>query len=233
MCKESDTPDPTPNNDFLDDYVMMARINIGEAYIIDAAEVHTLIVKFIAGNETAETKIKPYEHDRDGRKDWIALKEHYEGIGIHAFDIIEAESILANLYYAGEKYPHMYWEKFEKQLTNAFTTYVKVEGYYVHSTAMKLRILLSKIKADFLVHVKSGINIELTKVPLTMTYERALFAFRNEVNLKHPPQMSAASTRREIRSVREMNTGRGRGRDGRGRGGRSFSGRGRGRGRGN
>ena len=230
ICRESDIPDPTPNNDFLDDYVMMAHVGTGEAYTIDAAEVHTLIVKFIAGNETAEIKIKPYENDRDGRKDWKALKEHYEGTGIHAFDIIEAESTLANLFYSGEKHPHMYWEKFEKQLTNAFTTYVKVEGYIVHSTAIKLRILLTKVKADFLVHVKSGINIELTKVPLTMTYERALATFRNEVNLKHPPQMSAStSTSRERRYVREMNTGRGRGRgDGRGRSGRSHGGRGRG-----
>ena len=227
ICRETDIPDPTPNNDFLDDYVMMAPIGTGEAYTIDAAEVHTLIVKFIAGNETAEIKIKPHENDRDGRKDWKALKEHYKGIGIHAFDIIEAESTLTNLFYSGEKYPHMYWEKFEKQLTNAFTTYAKVEGYVVHSTAMKLRILLSKVKADFLVHVKSGINIELTKVPLTMTYEQALATFCNEVNLKHPPQMSATTTSRERRYVRKISTGQGRGwRDGRGRSGQGHGGRG-------
>ena len=36
-----------------------------------------------------------------------------------------------------------------------------------------MRILLNKIKADFLVHIKAGINIELTKIPVTMTYKSA------------------------------------------------------------
>ena len=221
VCRESDERNPTPNVDFIDDYVMMAPIHHGEAYTIDAAEVHTLIVKFITGNETAEMKIKSLETKRNGRLDWEALKEHYEGVGIHSFGIIEADSILANLYYIGEKPPHMYWEKFEKQLTHAFAVYTKDEGQNVHSPSMKLRIRLIKVKADFLVHVKAGINIELTRIPMTMSYERALAAFRNEVNRKNPPQMSIASTTRDRRILREINAdhsgGRGRGR-GRGRG---------------
>ena len=144
------------------------------------------------------------------------MKEHYEGVGIHSFGIIEADSILANLYCIGEKPPHMYWEKFEKQLTHAFTVYAKDKGQNVHSPSMKLRILLNKVKADFLVHVKAGINIELTRIPMTMSYERALAAFRNEVNRKNPLQMSSASTTRDRRKIREINTdhssGRGRGR---------------------
>ena len=44
------------------------NIHFTEAKIIyiDAAEVHTLIVKFITGNETAEMKIKSIETKRDG-----------------------------------------------------------------------------------------------------------------------------------------------------------------------
>ena len=53
-------------------------------------------------------KIKAHESLRNGRVDWNSLKEHYEGVGIHAFDIVEAESTLANLFYSGEKYPHIY-----------------------------------------------------------------------------------------------------------------------------
>ena len=86
----------------------MAPVNHGEAFARDAAEVHTLIVRFITGNETAEMKIKVHESLRNGRTDWMALKEHYEGIGIHAFDIIEAEAILRDLFYSGEKFPHVY-----------------------------------------------------------------------------------------------------------------------------
>ena len=44
----------------------------------------------------------------------------------------------------------IFWEKFENQLTHAFTVYAKDEGQSVHFPSMKLRILLNKVKADFL-----------------------------------------------------------------------------------
>jgi hypothetical protein len=47
---------PTPHADFIDNYVDMAPLN-GEAFTIDAADVHTYIVNFVAGNETAEAKL--------------------------------------------------------------------------------------------------------------------------------------------------------------------------------
>ena len=121
VIRDSVQPDPTPCKDFIGEYVLMASVGRGEAYKIDASEVHTLLVKFITGNETAEMRIKAHEADRNGRTDWIALTEHYEGVGIHSFDIIEADSILHDLYYSGEKFPHMYWEEFEQcLLTHAF-----------------------------------------------------------------------------------------------------------------
>ena len=48
-----------------------------EAFTIDAAEVHTFIVNLIAQNEEAESVIKLYEDEREGRKDWGTLKSHY------------------------------------------------------------------------------------------------------------------------------------------------------------
>jgi hypothetical protein len=127
----------------------------------------------------------------DGRLDWIALQDHYEGVGVHALDIMKAEVILTSLFYAGEKKPHMWWEEFEKQSTSAFMIYNKREGRVEHSPEMKLRILLNKVQADFLVHVKASIGIELSRQPITLTYEQALATFRNEVNRKFPPQMSS------------------------------------------
>jgi hypothetical protein len=56
ICRLNEAPDPTPNGDFLDDYVSMAAFK-GEAFTINAADVHTFIVNFISGNETAEAKI--------------------------------------------------------------------------------------------------------------------------------------------------------------------------------
>ena len=59
VCRDSDASDPTPNVHFLNDYVAMTLL-IGKAYTIDSAEVFTLIIKFIAGNETAKAKIQPH-----------------------------------------------------------------------------------------------------------------------------------------------------------------------------
>ena len=96
----------------------------------------------------------------------------------------------------------MWWDEFERQLTDAFTTYDKREGRVVYSNNMKLRMLVDKISADFMKEVKAGISIELSKQPMTMTYETALAAFRNEVNRQHPPQMSQNT--RVRRNIREM-----------------------------
>jgi hypothetical protein len=89
ICWENEAPDPTPNADFLDDYVNMAPLN-GEAFTIDAADVHTYLVNFVAGNETAEAKMQAYEGQNNGRLNYIALKDHYEGVGVHALDITRA-----------------------------------------------------------------------------------------------------------------------------------------------
>ena len=182
------------------------------------------------GNETAEMKIKMHESLRNGRTDCMALKEHYEGVGVYAFDITEADAIITDLFYSGEKFPHMYWEKFKQRLNHAFTIYQKAEET-IYTQKMKMRILLNKVKVDFLVHAKAGINIELTKTPMTMTYERALATFCNEVYRRNLPQMSQASSSRERRSVREINSNnsrdRGRGR-GRGRGRENYGSRSRG-----
>ena len=62
-----------------------------------------------------------------------------------------------------------------------------MESQEVYSTPMKLHILLDKVNADFLTNIKTGISIDLTKRPMTMTYERAIEAFRNEATRKFPP----------------------------------------------
>lgn len=119
-----------------------------------------------------------------------------------------------------------WWDEFEKQLTSAFNAYVKKEKRQVlHSNEMKLRILLSKVSADFLKATKATLGIELVaKYPMTMAYETTLASFRNTVNQKHPPQMKSGS-KKARRDVSEIQAGRNRGgrfhNSGRGRGGRN------------
>ena len=206
VCRSNDAPNRTPQTDILDEYALQAPLN-GEAFKTDASEVHTYLTKFIAGNSTAEAKIQANLAQKNGRLDYFALRDHYEGIGINAVDILKADHTLESLFYSGEKKPHMWWDKFESELTSAFTTYDKKEGRAVYSNEMKLRALLKKINADFLQQAKSSIQVDMTRIPMTMTYEIALANFRNSVNSKFSVAGNTPhKTRRAIQQVR----GRGR-----------------------
>ena len=60
----------------------------------------------------------------------------------------------------------MWWSKFEKELSRAFAIYQHVKGREVHSNKMKLRILMNKVKADFLKQSKAAHNIEMSSTKL-------------------------------------------------------------------
>ena len=68
-------------------------------FAVESAEAHTYIVNFIAGNNTAESKIQAHTDDNDSRRDFIALKAHYQGVGINAIDVVQAENVIETLYY--------------------------------------------------------------------------------------------------------------------------------------
>ena len=216
---------------FLDNYVDMAPL-MGESYNTDNAEVHTYLIHFISGNSVAEAKIIAHGATNDGREDFMSLKNHFEGVGINALEITKAEQIINNLFYSGEKKPHMWWAEFEKELSQAFAICQRVEHRQVHSNSMKLCILMSKIQADFLEQTKAALNVEMSKVPMNLTYEDALSKFRNAVNMKHPPGLNNNNAR--VRRINETTQGHGNpggGRMGRGRGrGSSCGGRSQGRG---
>lgn len=220
VVRENAVPDQSPKTDFLAEYIAAAPL-VGDAYPIDTAQVAVIITSLIVGNTEAETKVQSLPDANNGRSIFETLDNHYAGIGVYAKDVAQAEKILNSLFYSGEKKPHMWWDEFERQLQFAYAAYDKKEGRIVHSNEMKLRTLMGKVNADFLQNIKASLNIELARIPLTLTYEHALSAFRNAVNQKHPPEMSAPHrARRNIREVRRFQRGgRGNGR-GSGRGGR-------------
>ena len=84
----------TSYESFMDKYVPITPFNHGEAYGRDTAEVHTLVVKVINGNEIAEMRINAHESPRNSTINWLTLKQHYRGTDIHAFDIMEVEAFL-------------------------------------------------------------------------------------------------------------------------------------------
>ncbi len=237
IVRDNQQPIIRANQEFLDTYIDQAPLT-GDAFISDADEVHIYIVKFIAENSTAENKILPFLQLKNGRADYNALKDHYEGVGATAKAVVSSEADIQDMFYAGEKKPHMWWEEFETRLTVAFAKLDKYEGRQVHSDEAKLRLLNRKVQADFLQMVRNGIELEMTKTPMIMTYNIALSNYRNAVNRKFPPGSDTKKTRRNIHETNTRDGGRGgrgggggRGR-GRGRGGNGYQGRGRGRGRG-
>ena len=124
IVRDNDNALVVPNVDMLDDYVNQAPLN-GEAFNADASEVHTYIVNFIAGNETAESKIMAFADQADGRLDFKALQDHYEGVGINAIAIKEADDVIENLQYSGERKPTMWSDEFERKLTMSFNIHDK------------------------------------------------------------------------------------------------------------
>ena len=226
VVRDDDNAIIDPSASILEDYVNRAPL-VGDAFDADSSEVHTYIVNFTAGNEMAESKLLAIADQSNGRLDFKVLQDHYEGVGINDIAIREADNIIATLEYTGERRPTMWWDEFEKKLTMAFVTYDKREKRQVYSNEMKLRILCQKVNADFLHATRQIINIDLTRTPVTMTYEQALASFRNEVNRKFPPDLTTVTKARRMAEIdAQFHSGRGRG-HGRGR----MGGRGRGRGR--
>jgi len=221
VCHENDAPDPTPVPDnFLEEYINNAPL-VGPAYNSDNAEVYAYLVNLIIGNQTVESKIQALNNQRDGRSAFMTLKDHYEGTGLNAVDIINADKILAKLHYSGEKPPYMTWTDFERQLRAAYAAYDRREKRVVHSNEMRLRTLMEKVNADFLQSAKTAFEIMMDQTPMTLTFEAAMTTFRNAVRKKFPTSVTGTTTatRGVRRQVQESNRG-GSGRGGRGRGGR-------------
>ena len=87
--------------------------------------------------------------ENNGRPDFIVLNDHYEGVGVHVVNVVQADKALSDFSYSGEKRPHMWWDVFERQLTDVLNTYDCLEKRSVHSNDTRLRILNRNILAYF------------------------------------------------------------------------------------
>ena len=78
VIRGSDAPNPAPNVEFLDNYILNAPLSKAD-YLMDRRAVHTKLVALISTNPEAKSLLKLNEIDADGCKDWKDLKLHYEG----------------------------------------------------------------------------------------------------------------------------------------------------------
>ena len=182
VVRNNEGPINRNNVNFLDDYVDQCLIQ-GRAFLIDSAKVHSYILRLILDNPVAEQKILPHKDRNNGRVDYMALKEFYEGVGANAKATLKAENDLQDFFYAGEKKPHRWWDEFEVRLTNAFALVLdKDAGQQVHTDEMKLHMLNKKVKADFLSSMKTNIEMQMNMIPMTMSFVSAMSNYRNTVN---------------------------------------------------
>ena len=124
----------------------------------------------IPKNSVEKQKILTYKDSSDRRVDFMALQEYYKGVGANYKSILTSERDLQDLFYSGEKPPHMWWDRFEVRITNMFTIIDKDAGRKVHTDEIKIRLLNLKAKANFLVATKMNIEIQMNMVTMAMTY---------------------------------------------------------------
>ncbi|CAJ1948024.1 unnamed protein product [Cylindrotheca closterium] len=93
VVRENAAQDPTPQDDFLDEYINMALL-VGTAFIVDNKQVLALLNKFIMGCSEAEMVIQALNTTTDGRAAFFALKAFYEGEGIFAHDVMETRRLV-------------------------------------------------------------------------------------------------------------------------------------------
>ena len=92
VLRDNDDANIVPNVEMLDDYINRAPLE-GEGFTVNASEVHTYIVIFTAG-EIAESKLLSIADQSNSRLDMKALREHYEGVGINAIAIRDADNVI-------------------------------------------------------------------------------------------------------------------------------------------
>ena len=86
-----------------------------------------------------------------------------------------------------------------------------ITDFIVFGKKEKLRILCRKVTADFLQNTRTFMEIELSKMPVSMTYNQVLYNYRNEVSRKFPLDMSQSNHRGRKISEFIAVSGRGRG----------------------
>ena len=68
----------------------------------------------------------------------------------------------------------MWWDKFEVKLTNNLSGIDKTAGRQFNTDVIELRMFNSKVRSDFLVAMKTKIDIQMNMQLLVITYTSAV-----------------------------------------------------------
>ena len=82
-------------DNFIAEYVDKAPLVV-QSFITDSEEVHNYIVRFISGNTVAEANMGAHSVENNSRLDFMALKDHFKGVGVHGVNSVQADKLLNN-----------------------------------------------------------------------------------------------------------------------------------------
>jgi hypothetical protein len=193
----------------------------GQYFEADSRRVHTLLTGFLQG-ELTENWIRPIARYHDGRRDMIALRNHYAGEGNSTRRISDANRIRTSLHYKSER--SLPFGKFLDSLQRMFTIFQE-EGEPLTERA-KVDELLTKVQHPGLTAAIAHLRYQLNTTGVTFT----IAANHLNSTISQTPDYQMA---RRINSTSSSNrSGRsgGRGGNNSGRGGRHGRGSGRARG---
>ena len=159
IIRDNEVPDISPKPNVLDLYVAAAPLH-GTVFEQDTKTVHNIIQSLIAGNRNAEGKLAPLVDELNGRRDFQALVDHYEGTGPDAMDLQKANNFIAKHYYGGEKSRDMCWDVFESKLVASFVALERHYGAGHCSPGYQLDVLMDKVQAPFLSMAKETLEVQ-------------------------------------------------------------------------
>jgi len=223
LLRDDPNGQATTSTGFLEQYVAWAP-HIGPIYEEDNQKLYEIFWAAIEGYPEIEARAKVAAPEfNKGREAILSVKEHIEGRGVFRTELVQAEGRIKNLFYSGEKPPGMYWLRFEEQLLEAYRIVDREAGRVVHDDLSKLRELITnRIKSQELATLGANLRIELSRYPITMTFDRALSLYRDQIRQVHGNIMVGVGSTTNERRIRQTETwragGRGRGNGGRGQG---------------
>ena len=82
---------------FIYEYVDKAPL-VGHSFATDAEEVHTYIVRFTSGNTVTDAKMVAHAAENNVCINFMALKDHYKVVGVHAVNSVQANKVLNDFF---------------------------------------------------------------------------------------------------------------------------------------
>ena len=169
------------NTNLLDDYYNRTLLQ-GRVFTHDASKFHLYIISLISENTVDEQKIFPYNDNVNVQEEFLALKDFYKGVGTNSKATISADNDIQELFYTGEKKPHVWWDESEIRLNNSFAIIDKDAGRQIHTNESKLRLLNKNIRAKFLTTKTMTIGMQMSIITMNIAYFSELSKYRNTVN---------------------------------------------------